>query len=167
MFITNDQLQAFLLLVAANAAPVILAKLVREPEAAPLDFGYILRDGERLFGAHKTWRGLLIGTAACALVGGLMGVPAWIGIGVGAVSLLADALSSAVKRRLHLRPGSEVLGLDQFGEAFVPLLIFARALQISLLEVLFVTLAFFVLDAVMAPLRSRPWIKSARRAEVI
>jgi CDP-2,3-bis-(O-geranylgeranyl)-sn-glycerol synthase len=167
MFVTHDQFQAFLLLVAANAAPVIVAKLARQQEAAPLDFGYILRDGERLFGAHKTWRGLLFGTAACALVGGLMGVPAWIGIGFGAVSLLADALSSAVKRRLHLRPGSEALGLDQFGEAFMPLFVFARALEIRLSEVLFVTLAFFVLDAMMAPLRSRPWIKSSRRAEVI
>ena len=167
MFITNDQLQAFLLLVAANAAPVIVAKLAREQEAAPLDLGYILRDGQRLFGAHKTWRGLLFGTAACALVGGLIGVPAWIGIGFGAVSLLADALSSAVKRRLRLRPAAEVLGLDQFGEAFVPLLVFARALEIQLSEVLFVTLMFFALDAMMAPLRSRPWIKSARRAQVI
>lgn len=156
MFITSVQFQVFVLLVAANAAPVILARLARDQEAAPLDFGIKLRDGERLFGAHKTWRGLLFGTAACGLLGGLMGVPAWIGIGFGVVSLLADALTSAVKRRLHLKPGFEALGLDQFGEALIPLLIFARALEIQLSQVLLVTLAFFALDAMMTPLRSRP-----------
>src|SRR2546426_9134833 len=35
----------------------------------PIDFGRILRDGERLFGDGKTWRGLVGGTLIAALLG--------------------------------------------------------------------------------------------------
>lgn len=153
--------RALLLVVAANAAPVIASKLARNGASAPLDFGYVLPDGERLFGAHKTWRGLLVGTAACALVAGVMGVPAWIGVGFGAVSLLGDALSSALKRRLHLPPGREAPVLDQFGEAFLPLAVFARPLGLQLSDILIVTAIFFVLDVLATPLRQRRWFNGA------
>src|SRR5207244_4565349 len=41
----------------------------------PIDFGRTLRDGERLFGDGKTWRGLVGGTLAGALLGLLLTVP--------------------------------------------------------------------------------------------
>lgn len=157
--------RALLLVVAANAAPVVASKLARNGVAAPLDFGYVMPDGERLFGAHKTWRGLLVGTAACALVAGAMGLPAWIGVGFGAVSLLGDALSSALKRRLRFAPGREAIGLDQFGEAFLPLVTFARPLGLQLTDVFIVTAAFLVLDVLVTPLRQRSWFNRASRED--
>src|SRR5438094_104291 len=41
----------------------------------PIDFGRTLRDGERLFGDGKTWRGLLGGTVSGALLGFLLSAP--------------------------------------------------------------------------------------------
>lgn len=66
-----DAIRALALLSAANAVPVIVAQLVRERWSTPLDFGYVMPDGERLFGSHKTWRGLVSGILAGAAVGAL------------------------------------------------------------------------------------------------
>ena len=154
----TDDLQAFALLIAANAVPVIVGKLARERAAAPLDFGRVLPDGERLFGSHKTWRGLASGIVACAALAAYFNLPVWLGAGFAALSLLADAISSAVKRRMRLKPGSEVLGLDQLAEALVPLLVFSRPLGLQAGEITFVTAAFVILDAATAGLRHRRWL---------
>jgi CDP-diglyceride synthetase len=153
-----DELHAFALLIAANAMPVIVGKLARDRGAVPLDFGRVMPDGERLFGSHKTWRGLVSGIAACVLLALYLGLPAWLGAGFGAVSLLADAASSAAKRRMRLKPGSEVLGLDQLAEALLPLLVFAEPLRLQLGEIALVTAGFVVLDTATAGLRHRSWL---------
>jgi hypothetical protein len=152
-----DIVRALALLIAANAAPVVLAKLARDRGAAPLDLGWVLPDGERLFGSHKTWRGLIAGIAACAGFGLLFDVMPIIGAGFACASLLADAATSAAKRRMHLKPGTEYPGVDQLGEVLVPLVLFANSLSLELGEVLVVAVAFSVLDITTARLRHRPW----------
>jgi hypothetical protein len=153
-----DELHAFALLIAANAAPVVIAKLARERGGLPLDFGRVMPDGQRLFGSHKAWRGLVGGIAACALLALYLGLPAWLGAGFAAVSLAADAGSSAAKRRMQLKPGSEVLGLDQLAEALIPLFVFAEPLGLQLGEIALVTACFVLLDTVTAGLRHRSWL---------
>lgn len=150
-----DELHAFALLVAANAVPVIVGKLARGRAAAPLDFGRVMPDGERLFGSHKTWRGLASGIAACTLLAVCLEIPVWVGAGFAALSLTADAWSSAAKRRMRLKPGSEVFGLDQLAETLLPLFVFAKPLGLQLAEIVLVTVCFVVLDAATAPLRHR------------
>jgi CDP-2,3-bis-(O-geranylgeranyl)-sn-glycerol synthase len=154
-----DEIRAFALLSAANAVPVIVAKLARGRWAAPVDFGWVLPDGERLFGSHKTWRGLAAGVLACTLVGLLFDLPAILSAGFACASLLADAASSAVKRRMHLKPGTEYIGLDQIGEALLPLALFARPLSLGWAEVIVVTATFVVLDVATAQLRHRRWLR--------
>lgn len=153
-----DELHALALLIAANAIPVLVAKLARNRGSLPLDFGYVMKDGERLFGSHKTWRGLLSGTLACALLAELFGLPAWLGAAFALLSLLADAWSSFAKRRLRLKPGTDVLGLDQLGEALLPLLVFAQPLSLDPWDIVAITIAFVLLDTVTAPLRHRSWL---------
>ena len=153
-----DELHAFALLLAANAVPVVVGKLARGRGALPLDFGRVMPDGERLFGAHKTWRGLASGIAACALLAIYLEIPIWLGAGFAALSLVADACSSAAKRRMRLKPGSEVLGLDQLAETLVPLFAFAGPLELELGEIAMVTACFVVLDAATARLRHRSWL---------
>ena len=153
-----DDLQAFALLITANAVPVIVGKLALDRGSLPLDFGRVLPDGERLFGSHKTWRGLASGIVACALLAAWFGLPAPLGAGFAALSLIADAGSSAVKRRMRLKPGSEVLWLDQLGEALVPLLVFSAPLGLQAGEITLVTAAFVALDAATARLRHRRWL---------
>lgn len=48
------EVRALALLIAANAVLVVVTQLTRDRWAAPLDFGWVLPDGERLFGSHKT-----------------------------------------------------------------------------------------------------------------
>jgi len=157
MHVMLDEVRALVLLIAANTVPVVVAKLARDRWAAPLDFGRVLPDGERLFGSHKTWRGLIAGIAACAGVGMLFDVTAIVGAGFACASLLADAASSAAKRRMHLKPGTEYPGVDQLGEVLVPLVLFANPLSLEWSEVLLVAVAFSVLDIATARLRHRPW----------
>jgi CDP-diglyceride synthetase len=153
-----DELHAIALLLAANAVPVVVGKLARGRGALPLDLGLVMPDGERLFGSHKTWRGLLSGIAACMLVAVYLDLPIWLGAGFAALSLAADACSSAAKRRMHLKPGSEVPGLDQLGETLIPLFVFARPLALSVAEIAVVTACFFAVDAATARLRHRSWL---------
>ena len=147
--------RALLLIAAASSVPWAVGRLCGDRWAWPLDFGWVAPDGKRLFGAHKTWRGLAAGIGACALIAGVFG-PGWlIGCGVGAIALAGDALSSCIKRRLNRAPGSEVPGLDQLPESLLPLLVFREPLGISLAAVLLLTLVFAVLDLLFTPLRHR------------
>ena len=154
-----DVIRALALLITANAVPVIVAQFARNRWNSPLDFGWVLADGERLFGSHKTWRGMMSGIAACAGVGVLFGVTPVLGAGFACVSLIADAVSSAAKRRLRLKPGTEYPGLDQIGEALAPLAIFASPLSLAWGEVVLVAVVFSVLDIATARLRHRRWLK--------
>ena len=70
-------------------------------------------DGRPLFGASKTVRGILVSiliTSACAP---LLGLGLRIGLLVAISAMAGDLLSSFLKRRLDLQPGSQALGLDQ------------------------------------------------------
>lgn len=161
MELLADELRALALLIAANAGPLVLGKLMRDRAAVPLDFGYVMADGERLFGNHKTWRGLIFGTALCALVTGYLGLPMHVGIGFALVSLAADAASSAIKRRKRLKPGTETQGLDQIGETCLPLLVYASALSLALMEIVIVTIAFMIIESSTTAVRQRSWFDRA------
>ncbi len=93
----------------------------------PIDFGRKLRDGERIFGDGKTWRGLVGG----ALSGGILGLilsfppdPAWSfgrpaeAFGIGALlalgALLGDLGGAFIKRRMHKARGAKAPLLDQY-----------------------------------------------------
>ncbi len=145
--------RALLMIAAASSVPWAVAHFAGNRWAWPLDFGFVLRDGSRLFGAHKTWRGLVAGIVACAVLGWALGTGWLVGVGVGAAALAGDALSSAIKRRLDRPPGSEIPGLDQVPEAFLPLCIFREPLGISVTLALAVTLVFTALDLAFTPLR--------------
>jgi len=145
--------RALLLLVAANSLPWLLGRLLRERPATALDFGLVLPDGRTLFGAHKTWRGLLAGVLGCTLTAALCGLPWLLGLEFGALSLSGDALSSALKRRLDIRPGTEIAGLDQLPEALLPLTLLRLPLGLDWLDVAVSAAAFTLLDLVAARLR--------------
>jgi len=98
----------------------------------PIDFGRTLRDGERLFGDGKTWRGLVGGTLAGAFLGLLLALPflafaptsswsfgdAGTAFSASAVlafgALLGDLGGAFLKRRMHKPRGAKAPGLDQY-----------------------------------------------------
>jgi len=95
-----------------NGAPVLFGG------GRPLDFGRTLRDGERIFGDHKTIRGFASGLFVGLLVGlgesyflsqNLVLVATLASLG----SLLGDLGGAFLKRRLKIRPGRPLFGVDQ------------------------------------------------------
>ena len=117
----------FLPAFVANPAAVLFGG------GRPIDLGRTLRDGERLFGDGKTWRGLVGGTASGAVLGFLLSAPflvlapssSWSfgstvpeALGASAVlafgALLGDLAGAFVKRRMHLPRGAKASGLDQY-----------------------------------------------------
>ncbi|HEY9183633.1 MAG TPA: CDP-archaeol synthase [Gammaproteobacteria bacterium] len=145
--------RALLLVCLASSTAWAASFVLGRHFAAPLDFGLELPDGKRLFGSHKTWRGFAAGMFACALAAPFVGLEVVTGAAFGAAALAGDALSSAIKRRLALEPGSEVPGLDQLPEALVPLVLLAEPLELGIVEITVVALAFVALDLLATPLR--------------
>jgi CDP-2,3-bis-(O-geranylgeranyl)-sn-glycerol synthase len=146
---------ALLLLMAANSAAWLTGRLLGAHLAAPLDAGLMLPDGTRLLGSHKTWRGLVVGALAAALVAPLCGHPAALGLAFGALSLTGDAASSALKRRMHLAPGAQAPLLDQALEALLPLAVLRLPLALSWMDVVLVAGGFIVLDVAATAIRTR------------
>jgi hypothetical protein len=63
---------ALLLLIVANLLPWAVGRACASRWNAPLDFGLTLRDGRRLLGGHKTWRGVAASIAGCAVTAELL-----------------------------------------------------------------------------------------------
>jgi CDP-2,3-bis-(O-geranylgeranyl)-sn-glycerol synthase len=111
----------------SNAAPVFAARIpLISHLTQPLDFGKTYR-GHRIFGANKTWRGLitgtLVGVVTALLVyplffGGTLDLSFWLStILVGGVlgfgALFGDAIESFFKRQLNVKPGHSWFPFDQ------------------------------------------------------
>ena len=156
--------KALLLLMVANGLPILLNRWLRDRAAWPIDAGITLgRDGQPLFGTHKTWRGLLaavIGTAAAAVV---LGLPVATGALVGLWAMVGDVVSSFLKRRLAQGAGDQALGLDQIPESLLPLLALRDRLGLGLGVITVLVALFLVLELVLSRLlyawhiREHPW----------
>lgn len=146
---------ALLLLIAANATPVIIGRLLGRRLEAPVDAGTRLRDGRPLFGAHKTWRGLASALLAGAFAGALLPC-GWItGLGFAALAMAGDLASSFLKRRLRRESGHSQPLLDQLPESLLPLIVFAGRLELDAMTVLGSAALFTVLDMLFTGWRSQ------------
>jgi CDP-2,3-bis-(O-geranylgeranyl)-sn-glycerol synthase len=142
-------IDAFLLLITANSVPWVLGKVLGRRGDWPLDFGGCAWDGERILGSHKTWRGLLSGALACGGVSAILGHDFALGLEFGALSLLGDALSSAIKRRFRYEPGRQIPALDQLPETLLPLVVLASALELTALAIIVVAGLFTCVDVLV------------------
>ncbi len=133
----------FLLLVA-NGTPIILKRVLGDLAAAPIDGGLRGGDGRPFFGRAKTWRGLVGAVLTTALVASAVGLDLATGAAVGAAAHAGDLFSSYVKRRLGVPASGQAVGLDHLPEAIFPALVVQPAFGLSLLDVVFVGVAFLV-----------------------
>ena len=111
------------LLVAGIVHGPVIKRNLLAPLARPLDFGRTFR-GERIFGANKTWRGVLLMSTVSVLVvlgqSGLYVLPVFrsisvvdysrvssvaLGLALGLGYSLAELPNSFAKRRLGIPPG--------------------------------------------------------------
>lgn len=127
----RELLEAFLILLPAyvsNPTAVVFGGGV------PIDFGRRWKDGRRILGDGKTWRGLFGGTLSGGVIGILfmsmysrysptftireaygewttfLFMSFWIAFG----GMVGDMLGSFIKRRRGLRRGEKAPGLDQW-----------------------------------------------------
>lgn len=143
-------LNLVVLLVLANGAPVLAARLLRRRWSVPLDGGLELSDGRPLFGPSKTLRGVVVAVAAAAAGAPVLGLNWEIGVLVGLGAMAGDLFSSFVKRRMGLASSARATGLDQVPEALFPLVACAFAVDLGVADVVAGVLLFFVAYVVLS-----------------
>lgn len=89
-----------------------------------------LFDGQPLFGASKTIRGLVLSVCFTTLAAVLLGFDWMIGAEFAAGSIAGDLMASFVKRRLGLGLHSQAVRLDQIPEALMPMLLLQARLNL-------------------------------------
>jgi len=145
------EFKLLLTLIAVNGIPVVLHLCLGDRFSRPIDGGVLLTDGYPLFGSSKTWRGLLFGSIGAAIIAILFGFSLGFAIAFAVLSLLGDLLSSFIKRRMKLVPGSRSIGLDQIPEALLPLIAGVYWLDYGLTTIVIVTLSFCILNILSSP----------------
>jgi CDP-2,3-bis-(O-geranylgeranyl)-sn-glycerol synthase len=155
--------QLLLLVVVANAIPVLAKKLFGPAMAWPLDGGLTLSDERPLLGMSKTVRGVVLSVVLTPLVAIVSGLSWQVGLVVALAAMAGDLLSSFVKRRMGRPPSSQAIGLDQIPESLLPLLAARWFVPITVVEA-FVGTALFVIGSLLASrilfklnLRDRPY----------
>lgn len=130
---------------------------------APLDGGARFFDGQPIFGASKTWRGLI--SAFLVAVPGtlILDLPWQVGALIATGAMAGDLLSSFIKRRLSIPPSGMALGLDQIPESLLPLLAVRHFIDLSAWHIVALVTAFIAIDLLLSRvlfklhLRNRPY----------
>ena len=147
--------QAFVLLIAANGAPVVITKLLGNRLARPIDNGLVLGDGYRLFGNSKTWRGFFSALVLCASVAILLGLQLVTGMLFGTLTMIGDIMASFIKRRLGNVESSRARALDTVLESFLPLYLLKEPLVLNLTEIALIAVLFFLCEEFVSPVLYR------------
>jgi len=150
-----------LLLGVANGSPMVARRLLGLRWRTPLDGGLPFLDGRPLLGPSKTVRGVIAAVAATALAAPFVGIAPGLGALIGAAAMTGDAVSSFIKRRLGIAPSGQAMGLDQIPESLLPLIAVQGSLDLSISQILAITLFFFALDMPLARLFHRLGLRDA------
>ncbi len=156
-------LQLLALLGITNGTPIVVKWLLQDRFNTPLDGGLTLPDGEPLFGASKTVRGIILSVVCTTGAAVLLHMDWIIGATMASMSMLGDLFSSFVKRRLHLPLHAQAFGLDQIPEALLPLLAVKAQLDLTSVDIAVLVIAFIALEVVLSrilfrlKIRDRPY----------
>lgn len=147
----------------ANMTPIFFAKLpYLKKYEYPLDFYQKFR-GKRVFGDHKTIRGLISGTIAAIIVVYLQKLfslpsfvdyqtvnPVILGTLLGAGALIGDAIKSFFKRQLNIPSGKPFIPFDQIDYILGAIVFTFFYVRLSLWDYLFSILLFLVLHLLIS-----------------
>ncbi len=126
----------------ANMAPPFAKKFKQlEFLAKPVDFGKKYK-GSYIFGSHKTWRGIIIGTIVGIFIIWIQRILykfpffqalsfydyqeiniIFLGFLISFGALLGDLFFSFLKRRKNIEPGKSWIPFDQLGYIFGPFIL--------------------------------------------
>lgn len=123
----------------ANLAPALVKKI--NFLNYPVDFGKTLYD-KRVFGSHKTLRGLFFGILGAGLISFIQSRGFVVGLIIGAGTLFGDLVGSFIKRRINLQPGGKNLIIDEIpGSIFAIIFAFIFGyLDINLYQSIFIVI---------------------------
>jgi CDP-2,3-bis-(O-geranylgeranyl)-sn-glycerol synthase len=152
-------IQATALLVVANGAPVLLNKALGKRWVWPVDNGLKLRDGRRLFGNTKTWRGLGAAILLTTLAAILSGLYPLIGALFGALTMTGDLLASFIKRRIGCSESSRARGLDTVPESLLPIVLLNQQLGLNLIDIILIVTLFSLIEELVSPILYRLHIR--------
>ncbi len=162
MWLDPQHLLLLLLVMVANAAPLLAARLLHR-YSYPLDGGSHFLDGRPLFGSSKTVRGIAAAVIMTPLVSVALG-PGWqTGLVIGLFAMLGDLFSSFIKRRLGMASGARAPGLDQIPESLFPLLACRTMMELPAFQILLLVLLFITGGLLLSKLafhlglRRHPW----------
>jgi CDP-2,3-bis-(O-geranylgeranyl)-sn-glycerol synthase len=136
--------QLLVLVAVANGAPLLITAMLGTRFAQPLDGGAIFLDARPALGPRKTVRGVVGALAATSLAAPLLGLDWTVGATVAVGATAGDLLSSFIKRRLGLAPGSMAPGLDHIPESLFPLLASRLLVPIGWLDIVAGAAAFSI-----------------------
>ena len=142
-------LRLLFLLMLANGTPLVANKILGDRFSRPLDSGASCPDGQPVFGASKTIRGILLSVLVTAIGGHLVGLGCKIGALVGGAAMSGDLLSSFLKRRMRLPASDGVVGLDEVPESLFPLLACRSTLSLTVPDIAVCVLAFFLCSRII------------------
>jgi CDP-2,3-bis-(O-geranylgeranyl)-sn-glycerol synthase len=168
----NDVLFAIWFLLPAalsNAAPIFSAKIpALKRYDTPMDFGKEWH-GHRIFGAHKTWRGLISGIIVSTVVLYVQQVlfvhTDWAKALSGPVDYAAlpvlllgpafaigalggDAIESFFKRALRIKPGGSLIPFDQLDYIIGSVLVSLFFVILSPVHYVWIFIIWFVMHVV-------------------
>lgn len=152
-------IQATALLVIANGAPVLANKILGKRGAWPVDDGLKLRDGQRLLGDGKTWRGLAAAILLSAIAAPLIDLKPLTGALFGALAMSGDLLSSFCKRRMRRSESSRARGLDTVPESLIPIMLLKTPLTLAGIDIILVVALFFLIEELISPVLYRLHIR--------
>lgn len=155
----------------ANSTPIIAAHIPGLNKLnAPMDFGKKFHK-KRIFGEHKTWRGLISGMLMGLLViwlqvvlfdhyawirnfcnpvfyGGASIV--WLGLLLGFGALLGDALESFFKRQYNLPAGDTWFPFDQLDYVVGGLILATVFVRLPLIDYLLILVIWFAMHVLFS-----------------
>jgi len=145
-------LQVLLLIIAANAAPILGRLLMKGRWNLPIDRGATFIDGRPVLGKSKTYRGVAFSLTGAVLAADVLGLRWEVGVLVGGLAMTGDCLSSFIKRRLGYDSGEMALGLDQIPESLLPLLGVWGALSLSVMGIMVTVGVFMTFELIFSPI---------------
>ena len=145
-----ELIQLLSLIIIANGAPILIGSLLRDKLNLAVDFGLTFPDKRPVFGPSKTWRGIFASLLITSIAAWLLGYSPETGFLVAFYAIIGDLLSSAVKRRLDMKPSSMAPVLDQVPESLFPALFMMEVFMLNALSIILLVSMFIIIELALS-----------------
>jgi hypothetical protein len=160
---STNLIHLLLLIIIANAAPIILHSLMGKRLDSAIDCGFRLPDNNPVLGSSKTWRGVIGAIVFTSIGAVLLGYSVPVGTQIALYAVLGDILSSFIKRRIGMAPSSMAPLIDQVPESLLPALMLMDTFELNYQSIIILVCLFIVIELLLSlvffklGIRKRPY----------